>query len=75
MIFIAVLLAFAGLTIALAAPNTPRSLASRHNTAARGIFDLPDTDAYLFAHNRVRLLHDAPFLVPPHLCSQPHCIR
>ncbi|KAJ7498615.1 PR-1-like protein [Mycena latifolia] len=63
MIFIAVL-AFASLALALATPDTPRSVAARH--AARGvpsgIFDTPETDAYLWAHNKVRLVHDAPLL-------------
>ncbi|KAJ7631763.1 CAP domain-containing protein [Mycena rosella] len=68
MIFIAVL-AFAGLAMALATPATSRSVAARR-ADARGlldgvlgpIFGDPDTDDYLLAHNKVRILHEAPSL-------------
>ncbi|KAJ7490282.1 CAP domain-containing protein [Mycena galericulata] len=57
-------LAFASFVISSALPDTPRFLASRHHAAtARSLFDTPAIDAYLFAHNRVRILYGAQNLV------------
>ncbi|KAJ6539679.1 CAP domain-containing protein [Mycena capillaripes] len=59
MIFFPVL-AFAALAGALATPNT-----RRHSQVAKSLLDFlnPDIDAYLSAHNTVRILHSAAPLV------------
>ncbi|KAJ7094469.1 PR-1-like protein [Mycena belliarum] len=66
--FILTVLAFASLALALATPNT-HTPAPRHRSAAaaRGLLDIltppsPDTSAYLWEHNKVRLAHAAPLL-------------
>ncbi|KAJ6538508.1 PR-1-like protein [Mycena vulgaris] len=57
MIFIAVL-AFAALSMASVIPKS-----NPHLLASLGVFNSPEANEYLFAHNKVRLFHDAPPLV------------